>query len=136
MLPTPVSFSKRRTFRRNATAPRRKLIDVLLARARLTNLGVVLLGFVAALSLISNVRFWFFPPTYSRSAYGTPIGILATISRNKSLQNLDHLIIVPGHAIWKGADPELRSNEDEWVLEPYQRGGGRVTAFFGHILKG
>ncbi|KAG6821023.1 hypothetical protein H0H93_007913 [Arthromyces matolae] len=40
------------------------------------------------------------------------------------------------HAIWKGIDPDLRLNEDQWILEPYQTGGGRVSAFFAHILRG
>ena len=35
----------------------------------------------------------------------TPHGILATISRPTAYEELDHLIMVPGHSIWKGTDP-------------------------------
>ncbi|KAJ8521192.1 hypothetical protein ONZ45_g2079 [Pleurotus djamor] len=49
---------------------------------------------------------------------------------------LKHLIIVPGHSIWRGASAADRLNEDDWILEPYQRGGGRVAAFYDHIAKG
>ncbi|KAG2217244.1 hypothetical protein INT45_012192 [Circinella minor] len=57
-----------------------------------------------------------------------------------------HAIIVAGHAIYKG-DPSstlLTSNEqgesslykdDDWILEPFQR-GGQVTTFIKHIQKG
>ncbi|KAH9858594.1 hypothetical protein C2E23DRAFT_799272, partial [Lenzites betulinus] len=43
--------------------------------------------------------------------------------------------MVPGHAIWKGASLDARFDEDQWVLEPYQRGGGRIAAFFKHIAE-
>ena len=42
--------------------------------------------------------------------------------------------MVPGHAIWKGTTLEARLDEDQWILEPYQHGGGRVAAFFKHIV--
>ncbi|OBZ67023.1 Uncharacterized protein C57A10.07 [Grifola frondosa] len=65
-----------------------------------------------------------------------PLGILATIERHDALSAIDHLIIVPGHAIWKGSSIAQRLDDDEWILEPYQRGGARVAAFFKHILAG
>jgi len=49
---------------------------------------------------------------------------------------LHHLIIVPGHAIWKGSDPQKRTQDSEWILESYQKGGGRVQAFYDHIAAG
>ncbi|KAI5822915.1 hypothetical protein K523DRAFT_287430 [Schizophyllum commune Tattone D] len=41
--------------------------------------------------------------------------------------------MVPGHSIWKGTDPEQRFSEDQWVLEPYQKGGKRLSALIKHI---
>lgn len=61
---------------------------------------------------------------------------MSTISRPKSLQDLNHLVIVPGHAIWHGTDASSRLDEDNWILEPYQRHGGRVDTFFQHIARG
>jgi len=43
---------------------------------------------------------------------------------------------VPGHAIWKGADPEKRTQDSEWILEPYQKGSGRTRVFWEHIVTG
>lgn len=80
---------------------------------------------------------------------------LHSVTRPDRARTLDHLIIVPGHAIWRGKPPftphlsnfelttclagsnaQLRMSESEWVLEPYQRGGGRIRAFFSHIVRG
>lgn len=135
MLPSPVSFSKRRAFYRNTAIPRaqRRYLDVLLSRARVTNLGFLLLVFLAAISLLCNL---FFISSARTSHQHSFAGLLATISRKADIRGLKHLIIVPGHAIWKGMDPEFRLREDQWILEPYQQGGGRVAAFFAHILQG
>lgn len=134
MLPAPVSFVKRRPFRRNGSTPRQKLFEFLLSRTRVTNLGFLLLALASLVSLLFNV--FHLTQTYHHHPehYGSP-GLFATISRDKSIRGLTHLIIVPGHAIWKGTDPQLRLREDQWVLDPYQRGGGRVAAFFAHILR-
>lgn len=129
MLPSPVTFARRGTYRRHTvTSP-----HLLFSRARLTNLGFFLLLLFAALSLLLNVHFLYSVrlPEYANSS-----ALLSTITRDPSARRLTHLIIVPGHAIWKGTNPELRLHEDQWVLEPYQMGGGRVSAFFAHILRG
>jgi hypothetical protein len=131
MLPSPVTFAKRRPFRRNATSPRRNIIELLLSRTRVTNLGFLLLALGFLVSLLLN--FYHLAQTYQH--WGEYPGLLATISREKSIRGLTHLVVVPGHAIWKGTDPQLRLREDQWVLEPYQRGGGRVAAFFAHIMR-
>lgn len=68
--------------------------------------------------------------------YAPPVSILATIQRDKTLERLSHLIVVPGHAIWSGSKPEEVLNETLWTLEDYQRGGGRVSAFVDHIKQG
>ncbi len=113
--------------------------DFLLTRARVTNLGLLLLAAFAALSFLSNLGFYFSPSRrtlHNKSPYAHPDGILSTIDRDETLLGLNHLIIVPGHAIWKGVDAERRFEDDEWVLETYQRGGGRVSAFVQHIEQG
>ncbi|KAG6812541.1 hypothetical protein H0H92_002310 [Tricholoma furcatifolium] len=110
-----------------------KTLDVLFSRARVTNLGVVLLILFAVLSFLCNIRFLYF---HRPSGHTDSSALLSTISRDPAVRNLNHLIVVPGHAIWKGTNPELRLREDQWVLEPYQMGGGRVSAFFAHIFRG
>ncbi|MHC4376558.1 MAG: YdcF family protein [Planctomycetota bacterium] len=40
----------------------------------------------------------------------------------------DHLVLVPGHAVWIGGPPDADSS---WTLAPYQAGEGR--AFAGHL---
>lgn len=135
-LPAPVSYSKhRRIFRRNAPVTTHRTIDVLLARARVTNLGFIILSSFAVLSFLYNLHlhFSYYPPESWRAP---PLSITSTLSRPKSFRELNHLIIVPGHSIWKGSDPDLRLDEDEWLLEPYQKGGGRVSAFVSHIARG
>ena len=143
MLPLPVSFS--RGYTRGHVAPRlhrRSLRDVLLARARVTNLGFYLLAAFAALSVLLNLLHALSAPRPDPDAhasaggpYAAPRGIWDTIARDRALAELDHLVLVPGHAIWRGNSVEERLDEDRWVLEPYQRGGGRVAAFFKHIVK-
>lgn len=135
MLPTPVTFAARRPFRRNGGPlhTRQHTLDTLFARARVTNLAVLLLGFFACISFFVNVSYYFFdPPTRG----GHPSSIVATIARAKSLQGVTHLILVPGHAIWHGMDAASRLDEKEWVLEPYQRNSGRVKTFIQHITRG
>lgn len=130
-LPSPVL--SRRPFRRESK--RTLSVDVLLSRSRITNLAVVLLAGITALSLLVNLSYWLSSPS---SSHARPSGksISATIARPRALQGLSHLVIVPGHAIWEGTDASARLDEDNWVLEPYQRDGGRVDAFFQHITRG
>lgn len=135
-LPTPVSSSKhRRPFRRSDVpiSPARAR-DILLSRARVTNLGFLVLAVFAFLSFMYNLSFYF---SYARIPWDAPPeSILSTISRSAGSSSIDHLIIVPGHSIWTGFDPALRLNEDQWILETYQQGGGRVEAFVSHIVRG
>ena len=136
MLPTPVSSSKkRRVFLRNHRDPTSQL-DILLTRARITNLGLIVLSSFTALSFLYNLSIYF---SHRQDHWYTgkpPLSILSTLSRPAATQDLDHLIIVPGHAIWKGSKPYLMKNEDEWILESYQKGEGRIFAFIDHISRG
>lgn len=135
MLPAPVSFSKhRRTFRRNLPASPRRTFDILLTQARITNLGLILLSCFAAFSFLYNLSHYLSHPR--EPLHSSPISIASTLSRPDAIQNLTHLIVVPGHSIWKGSNPYLMRIEDEWILEPYQKKGGRVYAFINHISRG
>ncbi|KAJ6593636.1 hypothetical protein B0H19DRAFT_1215610 [Mycena capillaripes] len=124
MLPRPVLTERRHGFTLRRTS--------LLNRSRATNLAVLGLAVLAFISLLLNVRFYF--SSESPSPFNPPpsLNILASVP---DLQhNLNHLIIVPGHAIWKGTDPALRKSVDEWV-HSYQTNqqSSHVDAFFQHI---
>ncbi|KAK0195672.1 hypothetical protein F5146DRAFT_1101110 [Armillaria mellea] len=127
MLPTPVSFS-RRPFRRNGRSsldkPRRRILDSLLTRARVTNLAVLLLAAFSAISFLVNLSLYF--SASSTPDESLPHSIVSTIARHRALANLNHL----------GTDSASRSDVNDWVLEPYQREGNRVETFYQHITHG
>jgi len=108
----------------------KKLVDTLTRRSRLTNLAVFLLLGVCTLSLLTNLRYWLFPPTPFDLARVHGLAF-STVEWPATRSDLAHLIVVPCHAIWKGTDSW--TNEDDWHLEKYQKGPGRVRAFYEHI---
>ncbi|OCH89020.1 hypothetical protein OBBRIDRAFT_44830 [Obba rivulosa] len=144
MLPLPVSLAVRKQF--SSTRTRRSTKDVLLTRSRVTNLGLLLLACFAAFSFVLNLGWYFFADARAvevplvierpRLPYTPPTSVLDTIQRDETLSALTHLIVVAGHAIWKGNDAAEILDEDQWILEIYQRGGGRVNAFVQHIMTG
>lgn len=147
MLPLPALTSAASTRRGIYSQERRHLflfpsspqgaLRHLRTRSRLTNLSVLLLAAFACLSFIYNLSFELSSPFYdAHFNYSTPSSILTTIERNERLTSLDHLIIVPGHAIWTGIKPEHAWDEEFWTLEDYQKGGGRISAFIDHIKQG
>ncbi|GHJ84673.1 hypothetical protein NliqN6_1075 [Naganishia liquefaciens] len=72
------------------------------------------------------------------AAYGetdVPLSIETTIERQDGLQELDHLVMVAAHAIWKGTDATLREHDDDWILQTIQRGGS-VKTFYKHVARG
>lgn len=126
MIPSPSVASYRRSRLAKASVHHR-LVDALTRRSRLTNLGVFLLAGLCAVSLLTNL--WvlaqpLLPPQAHITAF-------TTVNWPATRKNLDHLIIVPCHSIWQGTDSWL--DEKDWLLEPYQRGPGRVRAFYQHI---
>ncbi|TFK74537.1 hypothetical protein BDN72DRAFT_833017 [Pluteus cervinus] len=133
MLPAPISLPKRRQFsRENSLASARiHYANLFRSRSRLTNLAVFLLSGLCFISIIVNLYF-----IGLNNGNITPPVMLSSIIRDPNLENLDHMVMVPGHAIWIGTDANLRTNDDQWTLEPYQMGGNRVQAFFEHIAKG
>lgn len=139
MLPTYNSNFRRQKYR-SLSQPTAvgSLRDRLLSRSRATNLAVVIFGCILGISLIANLRYAL---SLSHSAYtqrfdSVPVLIVDTITYNHSISDLDHLIIVAGHAIWKGGDPEDFKFDSEWVLDVAQRGRGNPEAFHAHIAKG
>ena len=157
MLPTPASSRSPRPKIYFPSLPSHKpsqtsLLVQLRQRTKLTNLAVLLLGFVLILSLTQNVAYFFSSSTPAhfsgwikaqsqgwaelataeQLAEGVPLSIETTIERDPRYPALDHMIMVPGHAIWTGNDPNLVEEDDQWILEPMQRGGS-VKTFVKHI---
>lgn len=141
MLPSPVSSNRRGTsqhLRTFSSSDLRRALNLLRSRSRFTNLSIIILAGCFCVSFLYNLAFIFssFPP--SLVTYTPPQSILSTIARNTTLENLSHLVIVPGHAIWTGTQPDQVLDADRWTLEEYQRGGGsyRISAFVEHIRRG
>jgi len=131
MLPAPVSFQ-----RRGNHSPR-SFSKLLRAPARLTNLGVLLLSSLLAFSLLLNFRFFYSDSPTTHNAPTLLHSIVEALpERRPSTSGLDHLVIVPGHAIWIGAREVDAEQEDSWLLAPYQKGRGRPTVFRAHISRG
>ncbi|KIL68870.1 hypothetical protein M378DRAFT_70620 [Amanita muscaria Koide BX008] len=123
MIPLPVTSTRHRV-----------RIPFYYTRARLSNAALCLLLSCLALSVLFNFFLYIHRPAVphfpSLSAFS------AALTRDNASESLNHLIIVTGHAIWIGTDPSLRLSEDQWLLEPYQKGQGRLDAFFAHISRG
>lgn len=146
MLPSPAISTKRNGFRRIDVGPPRNITKRLLSRSRFTNLGIIFLLLITFFSLYHNLRSWLAsfatspdsctaPPTHKQSAkFGSVLW--ATVTRPSSLEDLNHLVVVPGHAIWIGNDPGKRLDDSEWILEPYQKGKARLEALYQHIQQG
>ena len=143
MLPSPVLTRRhRKTQHRSAVT---SLLNVLFTRSRITNLGFIILSSVTAVSLLLNFFHYLENTASSGNSLGTDTLTYQLSDENDDSQNaireswtesLDHLIIVPGHAIWKGFDPEKRTQDSEWMLEPYQKGTGKTQVFWEHIAAG
>ncbi|KAI0047552.1 hypothetical protein FA95DRAFT_1213264 [Auriscalpium vulgare] len=141
MLPTPISFPRRRDplFASSYGAsygPRRGLLRTLRAPARLTNLSALLLALAALFSVTLHARRYLFAP---RAYSAVPQSINATLPSTREregLARLSHLIIVPAHGIWLGAREEEALDEGRWVLAAYQKGHDRPRSFMEHVKRG
>jgi len=134
MLPSPaLARYHRKPLRLVATGGGHSRLESLTRRSRITNLGVLLLASCFAISLFLNLRYWAlhhpFHPDIQQSAKLQ----FATVERPPTRNNLDHLIVVPCHAIWRGSNSWLE--DKDWILESYQQGAGRVQAFYEHIAR-
>ncbi len=142
MLPAPVSSSRRQQYRKPDLGPHefwRRVTAYISSRSRVSRLLIPLLAICLLFVFAINV-YWsaVISTPYSRQ----PLGILDLYSaiendveRSEAIQQLQHLIIVPGHGVWLGPG----YNESSWALESYQGGNGsssRISAFVSHIRKG
>jgi len=134
MLPAPVSFQRRGGILNHSP---RSLSRLLRAPARLTNLGALLLSSLLTFSLLLNFRLSYLDSPSNQNAPPLLRSIVEALpERRPSVSDLDHLVIVPGHAIWIGAHEEEAEVEDSWLLASYQKGRGRPTVFRAHISRG
>lgn len=160
MLPTPAtSRSKNRTYFPSlppnpsyAPSPS-QLLQHLRARTRLTNLAVSIIISLLIFSLLLNLATFYSPyPPSRRKGFRRlggwednatpgqidsliPLSIETTIERDTRYGELNHLVMVPGHAIWVGNDVNRIERDEDWILESMQRGGS-VRTFVQHIRVG
>jgi hypothetical protein len=131
------------------------VMGVLRQRARLTNLAVALLLAILGVSLLANLSHALHSAPQDAFAIPVPVDVDAwddvassaqllshrppsvetTIRRDKRMANVDHLVLVPGHAVWVGEGPSRVREDEGWVLEKMQRGGS-VKTYVKHIEKG
>lgn len=125
----------------------KSLLDILLTRSRLTNLGLIIISSITTLSLLLNVVHYHYLDSTLSSHDRLDADTIKhrlfdenddsqNMIRESWAESLDHLIIVPGHAIWKGVDPDKRTQDSEWILKPYQKGNMRAQVFWEHISVG
>ncbi|KAG8863568.1 hypothetical protein FRB96_008308 [Tulasnella sp. 330] len=158
MLPAPSSYNTRRKSKPINRSDHESFFTnlrfdrpTLLARSRATNLAVLLLTAALLISFTVHVQtlLRYSTPDYERvlptyastttsqlEATRIPKSIYDTLSRDEQLTGLSHLIIVAGHAVFTGCEPDERLDEKYWVLEDRQKGGGNIEAFFSHIQRG
>lgn len=146
MLPTTSSFRIRsepdddhhhgHTYSRSRSR-RPSHLEFLTTRARVTNLAVLLIGACTGLSLLLNASFYLHSTSPSDGGGGGfPTGLMLTVDRGWTPLQLNHLVVVPAHAVWEGRTYEERLDEEKWTLESYQTGGGRLSTFVRHIEEG
>jgi hypothetical protein len=96
-------------------------------------LSALVLALLLFLSILLNLR----------SRYRTVVSpllhfrsIVDTFPKRPTASSvLDHLVIVPGHAIWIGAGAEDAEEEDAWLLYPFQKGRGSPSLYRAHIAR-
>lgn len=161
MLPLPSSTRRDKRFERlsgtgvsNAYAPiplsSGRVMTVLRTRSRLTNLAVVILLGVLSVSLLGNLSHlvgeeerplsrwhaaWDELASEEVLESGRPPSVETTIHRDARMADVDHLVLVPGHAVWTGYDPSIVEDDTEWVLQDFQKGGS-IKTFIKHIQQG
>jgi len=144
MLPLPTSSRPKQTRLYFPSLPptqsynSQTLFTYLRSRTRLTNLAFLLILTAFSLSLLINLDLYLSatnPFPARRKELEVPPSIEMTIERDPRFQELDHLILVACHAIWTGRDGNVAGADEDWVLEPMQRGGS-VRTFIKHIQEG
>jgi hypothetical protein len=144
MLPLPALSRRHRIHSHPHRSAYGNSLAILLSRSRLTNLGLIIISSITGLSLLLNFFHYL-----EKTSSGNPLATNAlryklsddsddsqNVVRESWAEPLDHLIIVPGHAVWKGVDPKRRTQDSEWILKPYQQGTGKTEVFWEHIAVG
>lgn len=152
MLPT---YNTRRTFSNSQYAP--GPLARLKARSRVTNLAVVIICSIASVSLALNVYVLLFRSSSAYydydSAPSTPLSFSRDVSSavDQSIRELSHLIVVPGHGIWKGSctssargegligpEGKVVMDAEEWLVGPEvpSNKSANVEAYYQHIVRG
>lgn len=105
-------------------------------RSRLSGSGRLGEHAFSASSLVPSLaKGWDDVATAEQFDAGVPLSIETTVERDERFEALSHLVMVPGHAIWIGRDPENVEDDDEWILEGMQKGGS-VKTYVKHIREG
>ncbi|EPY50931.1 hypothetical protein SPOG_00534 [Schizosaccharomyces cryophilus OY26] len=87
------------------------------------------LFFYVSLIILGTLIMTFKTMKLNTSQCFTPVPLVGA----DPLSNLNHLIIIAGHAVWLGGSSQGQE-DSEWILEPYQKGEGKV--FAEHARKG
>lgn len=118
----------------------------LAARSRVTNLGIIILLLFGLGSLFLNFRHWTSLTTARLAAPPSSAANPAEASEQTEsvktlapapaagMEELDHLVIVVGQAVWAGRSFEGRKQDSNWVLEEHQK--GRTGQFWDQIERG
>lgn len=141
MLPSPVLSRQYRIYSHSRRLTYKNLLEILLTRSRLTNLGLIIISSITSLSLLLNLVHHLDNVDHpEQDALGYQLfdenDDSQNVIREPWTESLDHLIVVPGHAIWKGVDPGKRTQDSEWILKSYQKGVGKTQVFWEHIAVG
>lgn len=129
-------------------------------RARTTNLAVSLLALVCFTSLYYNARHTlgnfvstsdiaysssissrvvvrvYLQFSQSDSSFIPPIPLSLSSTLTPAHQELDHMVMIPGHAIWQGCDASHSTQDKDWILQDFQKDGHHVTTYLKHLTKG
>ena len=150
MLPLPTSSRPKQpriffpSLPPNQSYTSQSLLTYLRARTRLTNLAITVILCGLSLSIVLNLSLYLssvnpFPARRKGIRIPleleVPLSIETTIERDPRFAELDHLIMVPGHAIWTGHDASMANEDEDWILETMQKGGS-VKTFIRHIEEG
>lgn len=107
-----------------ATSTKTKISRLLRPRIILAMLTAtfIIIGYLFLLPVVAG--------RYSKSSYS-----IVLPAQDSPYSNRNHLVIVAGHAIWKGG-PMLGEVDEEWTLEPYQKGHNESLTWIAHIRTG
>ncbi|KAF0556076.1 cytoplasm protein [Gigaspora margarita] len=96
---------------------------------------ILIIGLAYIILILILINLFHFLP-YHKSKYSSIKNLdYSFIPPNPSHSDLQDLVIVAGHAIFLGNGLEKVEQDDNWILEDFQK-GGHVRTFLNHIKKG